>query len=80
MLILNNYIYKLNKSTTKVNGDHVHPQEPEKVEIRTFKQILKERAINEVTPIPKIYDEESAKANLTTSSIAVLPSEREMST
>jgi hypothetical protein len=105
MLILNSYIYKLNKNTTKVkyyrcddrscsvtlhtdkndvlikiNGDHCHLPEPEKAEIRTFRQILKERAINEATPISKIYDEESAKAGLTTSSIAVLPSEREIST
>ena len=63
----------------KIKGEHSHPPEPEKLEVRTFKQVLKERAINETTPIPKIYDEESAKAGLTASSIAILPSEREMS-
>ena len=104
MLSLDNFLYKLNKSTPKIKyyrcddrhcgvtlhtdkngilikikGDHCHPPEPEKLEIRTFKQVLKERAVNETTPIPKIYDEESAKAGLTSSSIAILPSEREMS-
>ena len=35
---------------------------------------------NETTPIPRIYDEECEKAMLSSATIAVLPSEREMST
>lgn len=105
IVVLDSFLYKLNKTTTKVkyyrcddrhcgvtlhtdrndvlikvNGDHCHPPEPEKIEVRTFKQTLKERAINETVPIPKIYDEEAAKAGLASSTIAILPSEREIST
>jgi hypothetical protein len=64
----------------KNNGDHCHPPQPEKAEIRTFRQILKERVINEAAPIPKIYDDESAKSGLTTSSISILPSELQIRT
>ncbi|CAF5154183.1 unnamed protein product, partial [Rotaria sp. Silwood1] len=82
MLNINNFIFKLNKttSTTKyyrcedsrctvtartdlqdtilnIKGDHCHPPEPEEIQIRTFKQVVKTRAISESTPIPQIYDE-----------------------
>ncbi|CAF4689044.1 unnamed protein product, partial [Rotaria socialis] len=39
---------------------------------------IKQRAINETTPIPRIYDEECAKAMLSNTAIAILPSECEM--
>ncbi len=62
-----------------IKGDHYHPSEPEEVQIRMFKQAVKTRAINESTPIPQIYDEEAARINLSTLSIAAVPSQREMS-
>ena len=45
-----------------------------------FVKKVKHRAINETTPILRIYDEECEKAMLSSATIAVLPSEREMST
>ncbi|CAF3502099.1 unnamed protein product [Rotaria sp. Silwood2] len=69
----------LNNVLLKVNANHSHVIEPEKKEIRIFKQVVKERATKESTPIPKIYEEESAKMILKFSTIAILPSQREMS-
>ena len=104
LLVANNYVFKLNKTTTttkywictlngcaakihtnlnnqliKTIGDHNHVPEKEKLEVREFRENVKQRAINETTPIPRIYDEECAKAMLSDAAIAVLPSEREMS-
>ncbi|CAF1253017.1 unnamed protein product [Rotaria sordida] len=75
------FISQLNESNDDRNilGDHCHVIEPEKNKIRIFKQVLKERVINESTPIPKIYGEELAKMMLTLATIAILPSQREMS-
>jgi hypothetical protein len=36
-----------------IKGGHGHPPEPEQIQIRTFKQAVKTRAINENTPIPE---------------------------
>ena len=62
----------------RTKGEHSHPPEPENIQIRRFKQVVKERAIQETTPIPQIYDEESARMCLSTLSIAALPSQREI--
>ncbi|CAF5132619.1 unnamed protein product, partial [Rotaria sp. Silwood1] len=61
-----------------IKGDHCHPSEPEEIQIRTFKQVVKALAISESTPIPQIYDEEAARIDLSTLSIAALPSQREL--
>ena len=58
---------------------HNHPSEKEKIEIRRFREKVKERAVNETTPIPQIYEEECAKMMLSFAAITILPSEREMS-
>ncbi|CAF1237473.1 unnamed protein product [Rotaria sordida] len=103
LLVANNYVFKLNKTTTttkywictlngcsakvhtdlnsqliKTIGDHNHLAEKEKLEVREFREKVKQRAINETTPIPRIFDEECAKAMLSDATIAVLPSECEM--
>jgi hypothetical protein len=62
-----------------ITDDHCHPSEPEEIQIWTFKQAVKTRAINESTPIPQLYDEEAARINLSTLSIAALSSQREIS-
>ncbi|CAF4295075.1 unnamed protein product, partial [Rotaria sordida] len=69
----------INDVLLKTKGDHCHVIEPENNKIRIFKQVVKERAINESTPIPEIYEEESAKMILSPATIAILPSQREMS-
>lgn len=69
----------LNDVLLKTKGEHCHPPEPEEVEIRTFRQVVKARAVNETTPIPQIYDQEALRMNLSNLSIASLPSQREIS-
>ncbi|CAF4950140.1 unnamed protein product [Rotaria sp. Silwood1] len=62
-----------------IKSDCCHPPEPEKIQIQTFKQVVKARAISESTPIPQIYGEEAARIDLSTLSIAALPSQKELS-
>ena len=59
-------------------GSHCHPAEEEKT-VREFRARVKERSIQETTPIPRIYDEECEKVILSLATISILPSEREMS-
>ncbi|CAF4695774.1 unnamed protein product, partial [Rotaria socialis] len=50
----------------------------ETIEVREFREKVKQREVNETAPIPRIYDEECAKAKLSDATTAILPSEREM--
>ncbi|CAF3744495.1 unnamed protein product [Rotaria sordida] len=68
----------LEDNILNIKGDHCHPPEPEEIQIRVFKQVVKARAISENTPIPQIYDEEAARINLSTLAIAALPSQGEL--
>jgi hypothetical protein len=104
LLVLDRYIFKLNRSstttkywmctviecTTKIHTNlndefirminkHCHNAEEEQLEVRKFREKVQQRAIDETTSIPRIYDEECAKALLSEETIAVLPSEREIS-
>lgn len=104
LVVSDNYIYKLNKSTTSTKywicsmstctakihtgsndqfvrmiDEHSHSAEKENVDLREFREKVKQRAISETTSITRMYDEECSKALLTTATIAVLPSEHEMS-
>lgn len=69
----------INDHFIKMIGEHCHPAESERIDVREFRENVKQRAIHETTPIPRIYDEEYAKATLSTAAIAILPSEREIS-
>ena len=60
-------------------GDHGHPAENENIDVRQLREKVKQRAICETTPIPRIYDEECSKAMLSPAAIAILPSERGIS-
>ncbi|CAM4843789.1 unnamed protein product [Rotaria magnacalcarata] len=62
----------------KMIGEHRHSAKSEMIDVREFRENVKQRAIHETTPIPRIYDEECAKAILSTAAIAILPSEREI--
>lgn len=68
-----------NNEFIKMIDDHNHLAEEEKINIRVFREKVKQRAIEETTPIPRIYDEECGKALLPSEVIAILPNEREMS-
>ncbi|CAF3800796.1 unnamed protein product [Rotaria sp. Silwood1] len=67
-----------NDKLIKMVGEHCHLEESEKIDIRVFREKVKQRVIDETTPVPRIYDEECAKTPLSTAAIAVLPSEREI--
>ena len=63
---------------TKQTDEHCHPAGEDKT-IREFRTKVKERAVKETTPIPRIYDEECEKVMLSLAAISILPSERELS-
>ncbi|CAF2914449.1 unnamed protein product [Rotaria sp. Silwood2] len=69
----------INDILVGTKGHHSHPPEPEQIEVRKLKHVIKERAINENTPVPKIYDEETSRFCLTSLAIAIIPSQREIS-
>ncbi|CAF4390703.1 unnamed protein product, partial [Rotaria sp. Silwood2] len=49
----------------------------EKIDVRKFREKVKQLVICETTPIPRIYDEECAKAILSIAATVALPSKRE---
>lgn len=59
-------------------NEHCHPAGEEK-SIREFREKVKARAVQETTPIPRIYDEECEKVTMSLATISLLPSEREIS-
>ncbi|CAF4164323.1 unnamed protein product, partial [Rotaria sordida] len=61
----------------KTVGNHSHLQSPEEIEVRTFKQNIKRRVINETTVITKIYDEELARQQMSQTAAAIIPSSYE---
>ncbi|CAF5074200.1 unnamed protein product, partial [Rotaria sp. Silwood1] len=63
----------LNNNFLVSNGEHNHLLEPEELEIKQFRQNLKERVINETSPISKIYDEQISKSHLSPDVLANLP-------
>lgn len=54
-------------------GQHNHLLEPEELEVKRFRRILKERVMNETVPIQKIYDEEIAKGKFSPEVLASIP-------
>jgi len=69
----------LDNQLIEFSDKHNHPSEKEKIEVRKFREKVKERAVNETTPVPQIYEQECARMILFFSAITILPSEREMS-
>ncbi|CAF4234089.1 unnamed protein product [Rotaria sp. Silwood2] len=61
----------------KTVGIHSHLQSPENIEVRTFKENIKRRVINETTAITKIYDEELARQQMSQTAAAIMPSSYE---
>ncbi|CAF3588472.1 unnamed protein product [Rotaria sp. Silwood1] len=61
----------------KTVGNHSHLPSPEEIEVRTFKQNIKRRVINETTAITKIYDEELARQQMSQTAAAIIPSSYE---
>ncbi|CAF1243625.1 unnamed protein product [Rotaria sordida] len=57
----------------KTVGNHSHLQSLEEIEVRTFKQNIKPRVINETTAITKIYNEELARQQMSQTAAAIIP-------
>jgi hypothetical protein len=69
----------LDNQLVKLIDKHNHPSEKEKIEIREFREKVKQRVMNETTPVPRIYEEECTRMMLSIAAIVILPSKREMS-
>jgi hypothetical protein len=69
----------LNDIALNTKNDHCHSPSRRSTNSNVQTSCKNTCDINESTPIPQIYDEEAARINLSTLSIASLPSQREMS-
>ena len=67
----------MNDKLLKTNDNHSHP--PQKENIKVCEKV-KQKVINEITSILRVYDEECEKGKLANAAIVILPSEHEMST
>ncbi|CAF0947334.1 unnamed protein product [Rotaria sordida] len=55
----------------KSNGQHHHIPEPEQIELRNLKGKVKERLKTETSSITKIYEEELARSNLSSTTLTI---------
>ncbi|CAF1530543.1 unnamed protein product [Rotaria sordida] len=55
----------------KSNGQHHHIPEPEQIELRNLKRKVKERVKTETSSISKIYEEELARSNLSSTALTL---------
>ena len=58
--------------------DHDHAPNPEKIEVNQVRQKMKVRALSEMTPVGMIYDEELAKVTMSSSALAIFPTNTEI--
>ena len=52
---------------------HFHAPNSELMEVKQVRQQMIERALNEMTPVGMIYDEEMTKVVMTSSALAIFP-------
>ncbi|CAF2981494.1 unnamed protein product [Rotaria sp. Silwood2] len=57
----------------KANGQHQHLPAPEHIELRDLKNKVKERVRTEATSVPKIYEEELARSNISSAALILAP-------
>ncbi|CAF1280202.1 unnamed protein product [Didymodactylos carnosus] len=62
-----------NNNFLQAIGKHIHLLEPENLEVKRFRRVLKERVINETASIQKIYDEEIVKGHFSPEILASIP-------
>ncbi|CAF1254519.1 unnamed protein product [Rotaria sordida] len=58
--------------------EHGHSPNPEFIEVKKTREQIKQRVINEQTPIGKIYDEEMSKTVMNSVAIAIFPTINEI--
>ena len=63
----------------KAIGRHQHLPAPERIELRDLKNNAKDRVQSEATSVPKIYEEELARSNLTSVALTLAPCANEAS-
>ncbi|CAF0970596.1 unnamed protein product [Rotaria sordida] len=59
-------------------SEHGHSPNPEFIEVKKTREQIKQRVINEQTPIGKIYDEEMSKTVMNSVAIAIFPTINEI--
>ena len=69
--INNNYI-------TGGQSEHAHPSNPEHIQVKQTREQIKQRVINEQTPIGQIYDEETSKSVMNSVAVAIFPTAHEI--
>ncbi|CAF2946742.1 unnamed protein product, partial [Rotaria sp. Silwood2] len=57
----------------KANGHHHHMPSPEQIELRNLKQKVKDRVQVETNSVPKIYEKELARSNLSPTALILAP-------
>ncbi|CAF1175010.1 unnamed protein product, partial [Rotaria sordida] len=55
------------------NGHHYHIPDPEQIELRNLRKKVKDRVQSETNSIPKIYEEELARSNLSSTALTLAP-------
>lgn len=63
----------INDHFIKANGHHRHMPAPERIELRDMKNRVKERVQDETVSVPKIYEEELARSNLSSVALTLAP-------
>ncbi len=58
--------------------DHDHQPNSDLIQTTRLRQEMKQRAVNELTPIAVIYEEETAKASVDRAVLAAFPTNREI--
>lgn len=61
------------------NSQHEHGPNPEMIAVRSVRQKIKERVLNETTPTTMIYEQEISNISLNSMTVAILPTSAEMS-
>ncbi|CAF1539774.1 unnamed protein product [Adineta ricciae] len=56
-----------------IQGEHIHESSPEHIEIRTFKERIRDRCRDELSSPRKIYEDELLKGKYSTEMLALLP-------
>ncbi|CAF3352292.1 unnamed protein product [Rotaria socialis] len=75
----NAYIHtNIQNAFLKSSGEHNHLSDPEALEIKLFRDKLKQRAVHETTAISKIYEEEVVKSQFSIQVLANLLLAREI--
>jgi hypothetical protein len=58
--------------------EHEHAANPEIIEVQQTREKMKSRAMNELTSIGNIYDEEMSKTTMSSTAIAIFPTIHEI--